>query len=446
MIGKLVVSLLIGASAQTQNPATLPEYLNCSQIGQLWISDGGPYASEHTAEQVAMAESGGNTTAFNADSNGTTDNGLFQINSSHGDADLDDPSVNTQDAIAISDNGNDWYPWSTYESGAYASYCSGSAPVAPIPVAPVQQIPVSVPPVRPQRVLPIPDYRAAHYLRYPDSLPIEQTASIRLATDERVPHKDGGGSDIGYVVGGSVAGIGIVAGLTKIESSLMKGSLGMTRTMFDSTTIQDIPADAQMVCYYPHDPEFDPTTAQLDRFNPENTVLLKIDNDGNFPKDCQILDVETGAATLADAPKWLQDYDASPRATFYCNASTLPALVRVIKAVAPNPSHEYVFWVAEWDGKADEYSYEGITVVAKQYAAPGYGVPNDGNHNYDLSVVWDDSWHPQPAPKETSAPDPAPAPTETPSTTVAGIITYVKNGNLALARVSSEDEKTWVQH
>jgi len=77
------------------------------------------------AVAVALAESGGNTEATHKNNNGSTDYGLFQINSIHSallaGKDWKDPNVNAQMAFKIG-NGSNWKPWATYNSGSYLRY------------------------------------------------------------------------------------------------------------------------------------------------------------------------------------------------------------------------------------------------------------------------------------------------------------------------------------
>lgn len=106
------------------------------QIEQLWIQFGGNPSAAPMAAAIAMAESGGNPNAQNsANSNGTIDRGLFQINSVHGAQSTFDLASNIRAAIQISNNGSNWQPWSTFSNGAYrrfltpgasASFMSGS--------------------------------------------------------------------------------------------------------------------------------------------------------------------------------------------------------------------------------------------------------------------------------------------------------------------------------
>jgi hypothetical protein len=102
--------------------STTQDYYSCAQLGQLWDEEGGNPDAAYTAERIAEAESGGRVLAISP----TSDYGLWQINWTHDPA---DPSkylsavVNVRAAIAISSDGTDWYPWTTYTSGAYLYQC-----------------------------------------------------------------------------------------------------------------------------------------------------------------------------------------------------------------------------------------------------------------------------------------------------------------------------------
>jgi Lysozyme like domain len=97
--------------------------LGCSGLEQLWDAEGGSPAAASTAASVAMAESSGDPNATNANSNGTTDRGYWQINSTWGALSTYDPAGNARAAVQISHDGTDWNPWVTYASGAYAGRC-----------------------------------------------------------------------------------------------------------------------------------------------------------------------------------------------------------------------------------------------------------------------------------------------------------------------------------
>ena len=99
-------------------PVTAGLY-SCTMLESLWESVGGNPAYAFIAAEIATAESGGNPNAISP----TDDYGLWQINASHGSMASLNPVVNAQSAVAISDDGTDWTPWTTYTSGAYIGQC-----------------------------------------------------------------------------------------------------------------------------------------------------------------------------------------------------------------------------------------------------------------------------------------------------------------------------------
>jgi len=81
------------------------------------------------AVAVALAESGGNTTATNSNSDGSTDTGLWQINSVHQRthsgwtvAWLKDPMNNAVAMAEVSGGGSNWSPWVAYKNGKYRQF------------------------------------------------------------------------------------------------------------------------------------------------------------------------------------------------------------------------------------------------------------------------------------------------------------------------------------
>lgn len=115
-----------GAPPQSQAPGgnapTNAKHYTYKQLEQLWVQAGGNPKYAAIAAAIAEAESSGNAGATNNDSNGSTDRGLWQINSSHGSQSTYDPLANARAAVAISSNGSNWSPWTTYKTGAYRKY------------------------------------------------------------------------------------------------------------------------------------------------------------------------------------------------------------------------------------------------------------------------------------------------------------------------------------
>jgi hypothetical protein len=82
------------------------------------------------AAAIAMAESGGNPQAVGDVTLGRSI-GLWQINLAahpqYDESSLFDPTTNAQAALAISSNGTNWKPWTTYNTGAYEQFYSPSS-------------------------------------------------------------------------------------------------------------------------------------------------------------------------------------------------------------------------------------------------------------------------------------------------------------------------------
>lgn len=150
------------------------------------------------------------------------------------------------------------------------------------------------------------------------------------------------------------------------------------RTMYDSVTAHDIPTSAHMVAGYV-DGRYKWSAADWSRFPHAMKVKIAVSastNNGN------VLDCESGDATPAQCPGWIKMRQKAglARPTIYCNHSTMAAVQHACSGL------HYALWIAEWNGHA--HSISGAAAV--QYADPGHG---SGGH-YDLSAVYDDSWHP----------------------------------------------------
>jgi hypothetical protein len=97
--------------------------LSCSGLEALWESAGGSSGTAFMAAEIATAESGGRQYATDDDGNGTVDRGYWQINSIHGALSTYDPAGNARAAVQLSDDGTNWVPWVSYNTGAYQGQC-----------------------------------------------------------------------------------------------------------------------------------------------------------------------------------------------------------------------------------------------------------------------------------------------------------------------------------
>lgn len=101
------------------------------KIGGLMLQVGFPVDQLATGIAIALAESGGRTTAVGGpNSDGSKDYGLWQINDVHKDMVLfpqwRNAVANTQMAKSIYDAAGGWTPWSTFNSGAYREHADAA--------------------------------------------------------------------------------------------------------------------------------------------------------------------------------------------------------------------------------------------------------------------------------------------------------------------------------
>jgi LysM repeat protein len=98
---------------------TLSGTLGCAALEELWEQAGGSSGQAVTAASIAMAESSGQQFATGA----AGERGYWQINPDHGALSTYDPLGNAKAAVAISDDGTNWTPWTTFTSGIYRGRC-----------------------------------------------------------------------------------------------------------------------------------------------------------------------------------------------------------------------------------------------------------------------------------------------------------------------------------
>jgi LysM repeat protein len=117
--GGAVVVQSANRGHSTGSTGGLSGTLGCSGLEQLWEEAGGNPAHAFMAAEIAMAESSGNQYALSP----TDDYGYWQINISNGALATFNAYGNARSAIIISDDGTNWHPWTTYNSGAYIDRC-----------------------------------------------------------------------------------------------------------------------------------------------------------------------------------------------------------------------------------------------------------------------------------------------------------------------------------
>ncbi len=120
--------------------------------------------------------------------------------------------------------------------------------------------------------------------------------------------------------------------------------------------------------------------------------ILTITTDATFA-DADICDCESGDYTPGRAATWARWRIATGhRPTIYSNRATWPLILDALRSETVNPA-DVDWWASTLDGTEgpDVACPDGNTyrAVAVQYAQGPQG-------RYDLSIVYDDTWHPTP--------------------------------------------------
>lgn len=144
----------------------------------------------------------------------------------------------------------------------------------------------------------------------------------------------------------------------------------MTRTMFDAIIASNPPPGAPLYAGY-DDGSWPDAAALAARFPGAIVVRVTVsagDDQG------QVLDVEQGDATPAQAPGWVvRRRAAGADPTVYCNTSTWASVQEAFASAGVPQPH---YWVAQYDGNPAIPA----GAVAKQY---------ESNADYDTSAVAD---------------------------------------------------------
>ena len=160
----------------------------------------------------------------------------------------------------------------------------------------------------------------------------------------------------------------------------------MARTMYDGITPSRLPASATIVAGYA-----DGLYANLPtlRARYPHATVVSIAVTASY-SGAQVLDVETGDATPAQAPGWVKRRRAAGAdPSVYCNSSTWPAVRAAFRAAGVAEPH---YWIAQYDGVATIPA----GAIAKQYR---------NTAGYDESIVADYWPGVDPAPNPTPEPD-----------------------------------------
>lgn len=177
----------------------------------------------------------------------------------------------------------------------------------------------------------------------------------------------------------------------------------MTRLMADTinTTVSDIQhlegsQTIDMVAGYANG-TYAWSASDWQRF--PHQAHVTIDVRGTDPS-ADVLDVENGDATPADAVTWIKNKKLLKPAypgVLYCNRSNITALFNALNAAGYNVVRDFRLWVATLDGTKSIPDMTGVTAI--QYASASMT-----HTNVDLSLVFDGAW------KQTPIVTPPPPP------------------------------------
>ena len=128
LAGVLAASGGIATGSRGSGHTSLSGTLDCIQLEHLWEAAGGASSEAFLAAEVATAESSGEQYARDPKAgtytNGTADWGYWQVNTVNGGSSASyDPMTNAREAVAISRDGTDWYPWITWRKDLEVGEC-----------------------------------------------------------------------------------------------------------------------------------------------------------------------------------------------------------------------------------------------------------------------------------------------------------------------------------
>lgn len=152
----------------------------------------------------------------------------------------------------------------------------------------------------------------------------------------------------------------------------------MTRRMYDSVEWRRIPANAEMVAGYV-DGRYKWPDEAWHRFPHAKHVHISVIPPGDAGS-AGVLDVESGAAAVSDAPGFVRRRRAHHRpAVIYCSRSLVPEVRQACHGL------DYLLWVADWTGHPHRLEDMNRVVAVQWHGGP--------NLDYDTSEVFDDNWH-----------------------------------------------------
>lgn len=167
----------------------------------------------------------------------------------------------------------------------------------------------------------------------------------------------------------------------------------MTRIMGDAVNFAAIPKSVNMVAVYRNGLYAADPAAVAKLFPPSKYVTVWIDALGNAPESCQVADVEMGDLDPKEFPGWAKkraELVHTSLPTGYCDRSTYSALTSYCKAAALIAGTHYQLWISTLDG-TETMNGKGLWTYPGVIGCQKSGGPKAA---YDMSVIYDDKWHP----------------------------------------------------
>ena len=177
----------------------------------------------------------------------------------------------------------------------------------------------------------------------------------------------------------------------------------MTRLGRDSTSAADIPVQGTQVAIGYANGNWPWTPADWARFPTIPHLVLDV-NGGDPAADG--LDIETGDATIKQAPVWTRQHNAIPGAypaILYTSRDNLTPLFNTLLAAGLHVVHDFRLFIATLDGTKTVADMTGVWGI--QFASAAM----TGGH-YDETIVYDDAWKAPATPPPPHARHDAPAP------------------------------------
>ena len=167
----------------------------------------------------------------------------------------------------------------------------------------------------------------------------------------------------------------------------------MTRIGGDSVNLAANPAGVDVAFYYVNGHLGVTTQADAQARHP-GKVVLGIDVLGTDPA-AAVRDWETGDKG-GSLEQWVIDHNkASGRkdACVYCNRSTIPEVRQLTGSQVLG--QDYWLWLATDDGTLVHPGPDHLG--SEPYTYPGVVACQVATFSWDMSVIWDDGWHPSPS-------------------------------------------------